>query len=680
MGQEKSDKGDKVPGGGYVDPTRLKIFPRNLTARADYVVRGNPASSRPESGVNNSYPGLEFDQRNLDQKFFPGLIFYYHRDDGALLVDIHLTDEQRTSGLSLRDLPSSRPLYLWALYGRTMVQDPDPTLFGFRGQTGMEVWRRVNDLLPGRIATLFGPKPGFGIDFSVDLSTVDVEAILKAACAATEPRDRYKVVRDRYGNLLYAVFSADRASYLDEDGVIDTTAYQPGDLTRTMCAPWMYDFRDCYCFYWSSNKPDIVDSADGRYSYLNFIRSVGQRQMKPPPLDVDFYFNYVDGKKIQRRDYELTYQDMVEGWWHKLPVVLNDRESEVFVPDPGPSVTELLTFDEAAKELEYVATVEHALTVEYLYAYFSLNAPRNQFRDVDPIAQRIVAAASQVFQIAVEEMRHMLWANIALRMMGKPPSTARARVIGEPPSATSGRKTFKLKKKVYLARDFELAPLTPSTLQWFIDVEAPSRAADEGLDGMYVELLESVAGQPKVFPQGPRLSTIIKLIVDEGEGHWKRFTAVRQTLDGIQPERYLRPLSREEPNDLQKQYLLICDNYYSAILDAVQVSFSLGEQPGGQLVREAVRSMYNLSEVAFILAEQGFLPQFNLGERRPHVLDRNQAISRLTERAAALQTSLKQLGRLGGPREQELATRHYQRAEALFSRYQLIVRENMARE
>jgi hypothetical protein len=50
-----------------------KIFPRNLTARAAVKIAGNPVTTRLESGVGNCFPGLEFDHRNLDRRFFPGL-------------------------------------------------------------------------------------------------------------------------------------------------------------------------------------------------------------------------------------------------------------------------------------------------------------------------------------------------------------------------------------------------------------------------------------------------------------------------------------------------------------------------------------------------------------------------------------------------------------------------------
>ena len=40
-----------------------KIFPRNLTAHAEYLVPGNPVITRPEDAVANCFPGLEIDIR-----------------------------------------------------------------------------------------------------------------------------------------------------------------------------------------------------------------------------------------------------------------------------------------------------------------------------------------------------------------------------------------------------------------------------------------------------------------------------------------------------------------------------------------------------------------------------------------------------------------------------------------
>ncbi|MFI8387086.1 LodA/GoxA family CTQ-dependent oxidase [Streptomyces sp. NPDC085540] len=98
-----------------------------------------------------------------------------------------------------------------------------------------------------------------------------------------------RVVRDPAGRVSSAVLVADRADYLTDDGVIDPAVYLPGDLTRSLCAPWQYDFRECGCFYWAASKPDISASSDGTFHPLNFQRS-GDRTKVPPELDGPNYF------------------------------------------------------------------------------------------------------------------------------------------------------------------------------------------------------------------------------------------------------------------------------------------------------------------------------------------------------------------------------------------------------
>src|SRR4051794_22995180 len=49
----------------------------NRTARQQHLVAGNPPLTRPEDAVANCYPGLELDVRNLDRRFFPGLVFEF---------------------------------------------------------------------------------------------------------------------------------------------------------------------------------------------------------------------------------------------------------------------------------------------------------------------------------------------------------------------------------------------------------------------------------------------------------------------------------------------------------------------------------------------------------------------------------------------------------------------------
>src|SRR5712692_347373 len=113
-------------------PDRIKIFPRNLTARADHLVRGNPASSRTEASVGNTIPGLEYDERNLDKYFFPGLVFEFQRatsSDGLnsrvrfgrpLLREIVMGAAPEKSGIRQEDvaydrLPEEQLIHLWAV-------------------------------------------------------------------------------------------------------------------------------------------------------------------------------------------------------------------------------------------------------------------------------------------------------------------------------------------------------------------------------------------------------------------------------------------------------------------------------------------------------------------------------------------------------------------------------------
>jgi hypothetical protein len=658
----------------HVDPTRFKIFPRNLTARADYIVRGNPTNSRPESGVDNCFPGLEFDQRNLDQQFFPGLRFEFQRADGAVLTDIRLDPQGLARGLSVSDL-TARPLYLWFLYGRTRVDDPEPTLFAFRGQPGIEVWRRVHDLLPGRLAIMLGPSPAFSVTsgpmagFSGGFVPTGPLHALEKAYAAGNEEDRCFVVRDDAGGVQYAVFSDDRARYLDPDGVIDPDVYAPGELTKTMCAPWMYDFRDCYCFYWASNKPDIVDSADGQYHDLNFIR---KDCSIPPPRDVS--------KWIGRRDTELTYADMVEGWWHRLPVVLNDRETPAPAVVPPALLYEPLSRGQAVSELAYLATVEHALAVEYLYALHSVTVPVATLGEKeDEVARRLLFASTQLRQIAIDEMRHFAWVNTLLHLLGARPSTGRAEWIGEPPTQSTGRKLSPGKR--YLQRRFALAPLTEETLQWFIDVEAPSQVMNEGLDGMYVDLLRSIADQPGVFPEHERLVPIVKLIIDEGEGHHRRFLAVRDALAGIPPERYLRMLDAT-PTDRQKQYLTLCDQYYASILDAIEIGFTLNERARGELMAMSIRSMHDLADLARTLAVHDVGLRFTLPRPRPGpdpIRTPAEARPVLEEREAAIRERLEILASGDDAEESRQASRHLASTRQLFGQMQALVREQAGR-
>jgi len=646
------------------ETTRLKIFPRNLTARADYAVRGNPTNTRPESGVDNCYPGLEFDQRNLDKAFFPGLLFEFHRDDGALLRSIEPNGLPAQKGLTDKDLP----LYLWVVVGRTTIDqsNDDPPSFFFYGLNGLEVWRRVHDLLPERIAILLGPTPGFSA-LSASPSVVQMLDQLRKSGDSV-------IQRDANGNLQSAIFVSDRARYLDpQTGVIDVEVYQPGDLTRSLCVPWQYDFRDCGCFYWAANKPDVVTSADEKQPYLNFQR---KDRTSPPPDDI-----------LQQwaRNQEFDYTDLIQGAWNDLPVVLNNRESEQFVPPPAPDVPQLMTRQQVIDELRYLATVEHALCVEYLYAHYSLNAPIRLPDTYSPIGEqarslyesfsspntvandqtrRIFAAANEILMIAIDEMRHLHWVNEALDLLGQPLSIGRAERIG---------RSFD--------RPFALKPLTPDQLEWFIEVEKPSQAINEGIDGMYVRLHTSIDRQPEVFPEHDRLVQLMKLIIDEGGEHYERFMSVQKHLSNLSPSQYLRTLNDAPPASASAQLQDLGDENYKVLLGALQVTFSLGEKAGGIMLEESRRAMFNLHETNHILASKGVRARFTLPSATflSALPTAEVSHAHVDSLASSMFSTLNAVTNIGGATEQVLAERQRKINTDLFERMHQLINEGLAR-
>jgi hypothetical protein len=638
----------------------FKIFPRNLTARADYIVPGNPANSRPEAGVDNCYPGLEFDQRNLDQRFFPGLVLYFHRADGARVIDATLTDGQREAGIDFGNL-SARPFYMWGMVGRFLVEDPEPSMVGFQSQSGVEVWRRVHDLLPGPVAVAFGPGPGLGSMLDEEMQSA-LTAAYTAVAGNGNGTERFATLKTPDGTVTCIIIAEQRARYLDETGVIEPAAYPPGDITKTMCAPWMYDFRDCHCFYWSSNKPDIVNvhvGANELKPYVNFLRRVEDR-VDNPPFDVDFYLKNGDTPVPRREELELTYENMVEGWSQKLPVVLNDTESpdSIAIPiGPPADVARQLDLSDVIRELTYLATVEHALTVEYLYAYYSINQP-GPGHSPSAESSRIKAAASQIFAIAVDEMRHLMWANLALYYLGAPASVGRAERIGDPPDpARNGRKQIEGIQIRYLDRPFALNALNGKTLDWFIEVEAPSKEINHGLDGMYVYILERLRLGKDEVPHAETLIPLIKLIIDEGHGHWERFTRIKTTLAGIPESTYLRPLSSSQPAPTDAKYLDICDTYYQLILKTIEVSVTLGRESQSELVGAAIRVMQNLDELAMIIASHGYLPRFALQSLQEVTAERRAAepkiagIAQLEAIYSNIDDALLDVSRISSPEE-----------------------------
>ncbi len=582
--------------------TSRKIHPRNLTAHADSWQRGNPVTARPESGVDNSFPGLEFDQRNLDKRFFPGLEFEYHFGTPPILRRIE--QERALRAIDMNDADVGRALILYKVFGTFGSPNDGPIEreIALENVTQLSAWRIVHDLEPGHVGVFLAP---FSQSGPPPLSLAEQDE------ADTAMRGNVNLIRrDAGGNLRFAVLTGDRAEYL-VDGVINPALYEPGDLTRSLCAPWQYDFADCGCFYWASNKPDMVAAEPDGDQFYNFQRIRNSATEPPTGAPGSTPEERAQFQTIAGWDQNtMRHRRMIEDW-ETLPIVLDATETTAFEPSPDETLPADRVLSRAAvvERLKYLATVEHGLMVEYLFAHYSIDTPREQ-----PVTDGAIArhydAANTVLSVAIDEMRHFRWVNEILRELGE--ATVIDRVGSFQDLDNDAR---------FLAHDFSLEPMTPERLGWFIDVERPSKEidpslADDTIDGLYTRILLSIR-QSGEFTDDERAKLIhlIKLIIDEGYDHFSRFQNVQRVLEGLTPASYLRidgQPTRLDAGHPAKVAELMADQAYSSTLSTLMLVFSQPSQHTGDLLRVARFAMYALDDAAHEVIRLGGAPLFTL--------------------------------------------------------------------
>jgi hypothetical protein len=645
-------------------PKQFKLFPRNLTARADALVRGNPVSTRPESGVENCFPGLEFDHRNLDKVFFPGLLFELHHDFGVILRRF-APDGPAARFFQQSDLADGVFLaFLQGVYAsRTRGVSPSPRVLRFVQPAGLESWRMVRDLEPGPVAVALAGAEAYQ---AIASGTVDGEV---AEAWFEERRDREeRIVRGGRVVLLFG----ERARYLTTDGVIDPALLEPGDLTRSLCSPWQYDFADCGCFYWASNKPDMVSSEAQPRQILNFQRkdrsAEGDRATEPEDWLLKHRGAW-DGPALA-----LRHAEMMERW-SELTFVFGGREGDRYPSSRRGATFAPLGRDEIVARLRALAGVEHALAVEYLYAYYSLAQSPTRPPGATGPESRVWTAGEEIFQVALDEMRHLRSVNEILIAYEQPPALQRATIIGE--DFDHDGKAFQ--------RPFELAPLTSQQLDWFIAVEAASQNSGAGeqetIDGMYTLILRSIGVAQDLRPdEKARLAQQIKTIIDEGVDHYARFSNAKRALAGISPGTYLRvTTSPERLPDGQPDRLLqdVLDAAYAVVLRSLEYVFRMGDQQRGALMEGARRAMYNMDDIARSLATRGVPALFDLtlataGPPLPLAAaglgpERRPGAARESARSVGnpLRAALGRLARAAAPENRALAERVADRLEVM---------------
>ncbi|MHB8268213.1 ferritin-like domain-containing protein [Bradyrhizobium sp.] len=547
---------------------KVKLIPRNVAALrrggTPRMVAGNPVSTRLESGVGNCYPGLECDLRNLERRFFP-----------FLEVDI---DDNRISVVNV-DRTAAR-----AAAQAGILSAADLALYT----------RLFNDIGAGRawriaqLSGLFGPLG----QLTLDVATLQPPS----AGQGRRPPDAWTAIRMlREGSLMVLnlrgpgsasmQLEGNRNRYLDDNGAL-AGIFLPGELTQSLCSPWTHDFRDCGCYYWASNHPDIAQPPlptpmtggpqwDAAVPWERQDRTLGPNPPAPARGDQD--------------PVELDHLE-INGAWQMLNFVVGRREIvgpfsvHPVSDDPLASGAELERF------LRYAAGVELTVAQEYLTAAYSLRLPAGL---PQPLSDDIRAAHAELMRIAVGEMRHLRAVNDVLRLT-LPTGTAFTPAL-RPASQLPGKLPGSFVPAVFTAA-------TKLAIQNFIDIEAPSVS----VDSVYARILATLERD------GPHdAAQSVRTIMAEGEDHFETFRAIQVWLSAHQESDYLRSTAgaAPPPSDPDHQQL---QTEYRAILEQLHQGYTIGNPAGAPNVNGARTEMVGpLNAAAEKIATRGFLVVFD---------------------------------------------------------------------
>jgi hypothetical protein len=544
----------------------MKIIARNAAAmRRAATVTGNPVSTRLESGVGNCFPGLECDLRNLERRFFPFVEVDFEEDDSVRVAGVDL------AGAEAAAQAGGMPVAMLALYRRLAKDVAARRRWLIAGMTG--IFGSLGQLTLN-LATLRTPSAG------PNRRPPDPWTAVRMLTEGTN------VVINLHGpGDAVMQLNGARNRYLDDNGAL-AGIFVPGEMTQSLCSPWTHDFRDCGCYYWASNHPDIAQPplptpipGDPAWNapviWERQDRTLG---VLPPPATA------ADPAPQEMRHQEINMA------WQSLNFVVGRRELVGAFTPRQVAGNPLSSPAELAHYLRYSAGVELAVAQQYLTAAYSLKPhaglPAGLLRD------DVRAAHAELMRIAVGEMRHLRAVNEVLRAL-LPVGTAfnpALRVADRLPADLPG--TF---------RPVTYRAATEQAIREFIDIEAPSVS----VDSVYARILATLERD------GPHeAAQSVRTIMAEGEDHFETFRSIQVWLGRHSEPQYLRATSgAPPPGDADRQQL---QARYLDILEQLHTGYTQGGADGAPEVNMARMDMVGpLDALAHRIADRGFLVIFD---------------------------------------------------------------------
>ena len=569
-----------------------RIIPLNLPAGLEKEVAGNPVLTRLETSPANCFPGLDVDIRNLDRRFFPGLVFNFRNIDdgdpdvmlrGPMLGEVDLDDPDLVKDAPLmtdeekqlkNQLATLAPMLPEALIFLQAVTLPDGKRIEFADKKQVPFdwdvsWRLVRSLEPGQL--------------TVELSRLD--------------GDRRVSLMELTGR---------RRTYQKRTGEF-SDAYKPGELTQSLCSPWQHDFRDCSCTYWASNHPDIVMAAhpsdiaefddEGRdqeraEERLVWMRWDRDKRVAPRatgdatrPLEMDHY-------EINRRWTDLSF--VLEGREQLTPwtsvLLLAAESSDEPQPDP-------------IDELRTLAGMEQALALEYLYARYTVRYYENLPAETQAHAEFI---AHEVLNVAIGEMMHLRWANELLaelqKMAGRkvePELKVGTRV---PSAKFIGEDDFKREPQYEVIDRLTKERPIDEAIADFVAAELPSGT----LHGKYARILVVLKhGWPLTGEVRPDLVELVERIAAEGVEHYSRFREIQALVNGPGGRNLVKDLKKLDHNSVEYEH---ARDLYRKVIDGLLQAY--GPQGDGKTPDASRQAMKKLDEFARDLAMAGWAIPF----------------------------------------------------------------------
>jgi hypothetical protein len=576
--------------------TTPKLLPRNVAAlrvgqmpKPDETVRtvvGNSVSTRLESGIGNFYPGLECDLRNLERRFFPFLVVdaqsvgeQVFRNAVIVAVDAAGAADAAGRGLiSATDLASYRTIERDLTRG---VRWSIETIIGDFGPLKQ---------LTVTLGELSGKSFGDG---RLPPDAWTAIRLLKEGANVT-----LKLTRQPASGSGPITLTAPRARYLDDNGAL-ARMFVPGELTQSLCSPWTHDFRDCACFYWASNHPDIalpplpdpsVSPTDTRWE-RDTAWERADRSIQSPPVATDQGSD--QGPSVGSTQIPEMAHHEINREWQLLNFVAERRER---VAPYAPNISRLASpfADDAAllANLRYAAGVELGVMLEYLSAAWSLKKPNGL---PQPLQDDIKSSFAEIRRIAIGEMHHLRAVNDVIFQLRLSTQLEPALAIAaEIPNGEGGFSPLRF------------LPANPPTIQRFLDIEAPS---DSAVDGLYSHILATLQKRSGAEEQ----TQSIRTIMSEGADHYQTFLFVQEWLGRHAPETtYL--ISPASPPPANNQAHKTLQDRYRNLLESLYSAYKTGLPAGGIALNAARTAMLAPDGIVGALdaiAAQGFLPIFD---------------------------------------------------------------------